>query len=150
MKKIDVFDGKFSFLSNFHPSPFVDKDGISWDTVEHFFQAMKTLDTDEREFVRGKLTPGRAKRAGRRVTLRDDWEEIKLSVMEDGLRRKFSQNTFQRELLLDLTDGLELCEGNTWHDQFWGNCTCPKHSDIDGENHLGKILMKIRNELKTV
>ena len=147
MSEINSFEGRFCFLSNFHPSPFVGSDGNTWDTVEHFFQAMKTLDVDEREFVRGKMTAGRAKRAGRKVTLRKDWDDVKLSVMEEALIKKFTQNKNLGRLLVDQTGDNFLCEGNTWHDQFWGNCTCPLHKDLAGENHLGRLLMEIREIL---
>ena len=87
--------------------------------------------------------PGAAKRAGRSLTLRKDWEEVKFKVMEECLREKFRDT----ELLLKLlaTDGHFLVEGTTWHDQCWGICTCEKCGG-NGANNLGKLLMKIRDE----
>lgn len=138
---IDRFDGDYAFLSNFYPSLIFDSnDGFIYPTVEHFFQAKKSLILREREMISKAETPGRAKRMGRKVQLRSDWEDIKLFVMEDALRRKFSKPRF-KEALLDTGDE-ELIEGNWWHDTFWGVC------DGIGENNLGKLLMKIREEFK--
>ena len=143
---IEVLDGEFAFLSNFHPSPFVDNDGVSWDTVEHFFQAMKSEDINEREFVRGKLTAGRAKRAGRKVTLRFDWEDIKEDIMLKGLTFKFFQNKELGNMLLT-TEDMKITEGNSWHDNFWGVCNCGNCVKENARNVLGKSLMIVRARL---
>lgn len=82
------------------------------------------------------LDPSEAKRLGRRVKLREDWEEVKELVMYEICYHKFSQNPDIRKMLLDTGDA-ELIEGNTWGDKIGV-----------GENRLGKILMRIRNELK--
>ena len=70
------FDREYSFLSNFYDSPFV-HEGITYPTNEHFFQAMKTLDQEERKKIAAAATPGQSKRLGRHVALRPDWEAIK-------------------------------------------------------------------------
>lgn len=134
MDKIDSFRGKYRFLSNFYPV-----EGIS---VEHLYQSEKTQVIEEREWVLESDTPGIAKRRGRSVTMRSDWHDIKLEVMERLLRWKFSKDRF-KSLLLE-TDDAELIEGNHWHDYYWGMC------NGKGSNHLGKLLMKIRGELKDV
>ena len=83
MKRIDKFDGQYAFLSNFYDSPMPTAGGtIFYPTVEHYFQAMKTENPEEREKIRLAPTPGKAKRLGRTINLRADWEEIKLSVMK--------------------------------------------------------------------
>ena len=87
------------------------------------------------------MTPGQAKRAGNKLVLRPDWEQIKIIVMTDLCRIKF-QDPHMRKLLLDTGDA-ELIEGNWWNDTFWGVC------NGIGQNHLGKILMAIRNLLRT-
>lgn len=135
---IDSFKGPYSFLSNFHKQPITYK-GVEWATSEHAYQAMKTLDEEEREEVRRQSTPGRAKRAGRKVTLRNDWEEIKVDVMHDILKAKFSVPEMRDTLLL--TEKSLLVEGNHWGDTFWGVCKG------EGENWLGRLLMKIRRSL---
>lgn len=141
MKIIDSFKDEYAFLSNFHPCR-LDYDGLSFTSVESAFQAAKTTDIEtRRQFV--DLTPGQSKRLGRQVVLRQDWEDIKLSVMEDLLRQKFSdKNPELKQKLLD-TDNAELIEGNWWNDKFWGVCLG------EGENNLGKLLMKIRNQLNS-
>ena len=143
---IDCFDGEFAFLSNFHPS-MITVDGIEFPTVEHLFQAAKTVSLVEREKIAAALTPGQAKRLGRNVILCDNWEEIKDDVMLNALRLKFD-NVFLRSLLLN-TENEELVEGNTWHDNYWGNCTCDRCKNIEGNNKLGKLLMQVREEIRS-
>ena len=137
---IGSFDGEYAFLSNFYPSFITDEDYITYPTVEHYFQAMKTLDKGERFNVAIQATPGKAKRLGRRLDLRPDWEFIKDSIMEKALRIKFSNPELRKALLNTGDEYLE--EGNTWGDQYWGVCNGV------GKNTLGKLLMKIRQEIK--
>ena len=143
---INKFDGEYAFLSNYYNSPFT-IDGITFPTVEHWFQAYKT--TDEKEFkkIAGAPTPGAAKRLGRQVSLRSDWEEIKDTVMMEGLVHKFAIPELKEKLLA--TGDEELIEGTTWHDRTWGICTCSKCKG-QGENRLGKALMKIRTQIKNL
>ena len=142
---INCFDGKYAFLSNFYISP-CDLEGILYPTVEHAFQAAKTLDRNERLKIAAAETPGKAKRMGRSVTLRPDWEEIKIDVMRQCLHSKFKDPDLVFALL-DTGDE-ELIEGNTWHDNCWGNCTCEQCVNKPGENRLGKLLMEIRKEFR--
>lgn len=135
---IDNFDGEYAFLSNFYESPMTIQ-GITYPTNEHFFQAMKTLDPSERKKIASAQTPGQAKRLGRQVKLRWDWEGVKEDVMLIGLRYKFSNPDLKEKLLA--TGNEELVEGNWWGDQYWGVC------DGIGKNKLGKLLMKVREEL---
>lgn len=141
---IALFDGEYAFLSNFYPSPFT-HDGIMYPTNEHFFQAMKTLDIKQRQAIANASTPGQAKRMGRQVDLRPDWETSKEYVMELGLKLKF-QNPILAEKL-KATKSHELIEGTTWHDNEWGSCSCPRCINIRGKNKLGNLLMKVRKEL---
>lgn len=139
---INKFDGEYFFLSNFYYSPFV-YDNITYPTVEHFFQAMKTLDRKERELIAKASTPGKAKRMGRKVKLREDWEEVKEEYMYIGLELKFTTHEDLQQKLIH-TYPHYLVEGNTWHDNIWGDCSCEKCISISGRNKLGKLLMKIR------
>lgn len=147
------FDGRWRFLSNFYMSE-IKHHGIKYPSMEHYYVAMKidspqiidgiqyTLD-DARELISKVETPGQVKRLGRnKLQLRKDWDQVKLKLMEWGLRQKFSTDPL-RQMLLDTGDA-ELYEGNTWGDIFWG---------IDlktgkGQNHLGKLLMQIRDEMR--
>ena len=142
---IAMFDGKYAFLSNFYSSPF-EFDGITFPTVEHWFQAWKTEDPKEFRAIATAETPGKAKRMGRNCTLRADWEEIKTDVMMDGLRHKVKDPELRVKLLA--TGNEELMEGNTWHDNAWGNCVCQKCQDIPGRNMLGMLLMQLRQEIQ--
>jgi len=135
---ISEFVGGFRFLSNFYPVPIM-LEGNVYLSLEHAFQAAKTADPLEQQKIREMLTPGKAKRAGRQVTLRSNWEQIKLRVMLALVRQKFGHPELGKKLLA--TGNKELIEGNNWGDTFWGVCK------EKGENHLGKILMKVRSEL---
>ena len=142
---INRFDGAYDFLSNFAYSPITFK-GKTWSTVEHIFQAAKTLDENMREQIRVTPTPEKARRMGKRVLLRPDWERIKKEVMLKSIRLKFGQNSELKEKLLNTKDAV-LVEGNTWHDNIWGDCRCSKCLNIKGNNLLGQILMQVRKEL---
>ena len=138
---IDKFDGKYSFLSNFYNSPII-IGGINYPTVEHAFQAQKTFSNEERLDIANSATPGIAKRKGRKIILRRDWEQIKDNVMEFCLRKKFTEHLDLQKKLLETSDAI-LIEGNTWGDAYWGMCAGV------GENKLGQLLMKIREEIIT-
>ena len=142
---ITEFDGKYAFLSNFFYAPFV-YDGIIYPTNEHFFQAMKTLDQEKRKQIAEAKTPGAAKRMGRQVQLREDWEQVKYTAMRVGVERKFDAHPGLAEKLIATGDAI-LIEGNSWHDNTWGSCFCPKCASIAGKNWLGEILMERRKEL---
>lgn len=139
--KIKEFRDQYFFLSNFYEAP-VEYGGLIYQSNEAAFQAQKCLTQEERaRFV--ALSPSKAKSLGRRVQLRPDWEQVKLGIMEDIVRAKFTQNEDLRRLLLD-TGSAELEEGNTWNDSFWGVSL----RNGQGRNHLGKILMQVRKELQ--
>lgn len=137
---IDRFFGKYRFLSNFYPSPF-EIGGIKYKTVEHYFQAMKTVNPIQRMNVVAADTPGEAKKLGKKVSLRPDWEKVKPKVMATGLTFKFDIKHLKEKLLA--TSSADLVEGNTWHDMYWGKCYCTRHAGA-GENNLGKMLMSLR------
>lgn len=139
--KIETFSEVFHFLSNFHPAPMI-FDSIAYPTSEHAYQAMKTKNDNQRLNISILKTPGEAKKYGRSVKLRSDWDEIKLKVMEEIVFAKFTQNPLLQEKLL-ATDDIKLEEGNTWGDTYWGIC------DGKGKNYLGKILMDLRESLNT-
>jgi ribA/ribD-fused uncharacterized protein len=136
---IDRFTGAFRFLSNFHPA-WVYLDGEPYPTVEHAYQAAKTLDLRERSLIQFAATPGKSKRLGQRIGLRADWIEVKIRVMTDLLRQKFGHHSLATLLLA--TGDHELVEGNTWGDTFWG-----VDAQQGGANHLGRLLMQIRREV---
>ena len=133
--RITEFKGAYAFLSNFHLEP----NGL---TLEHRFQAAKCVHPTERDAVLAARTPGLAKRLGRGVALRPDWEDIKLSVMRDLVAAKFREPELREKLLATGDAWLE--EGNWWNDTYWGvNLRTGK-----GHNHLGNILMVVREEAR--
>ena len=142
---IKNFKGKYAFLSNFYRSEIVYQ-GLVYLTAEHLYQALKTRKIPVRETIRKAKTPGEAKKLGGEVDLRKDWEYTKDSFMGLIIHLKFHQNVDLMAQLLN-THPLELIEGNWWHDNYWGNCECPKCVYITGQNKLGKILMERRKEI---
>lgn len=141
--RIDQFKDGYRFLSNFEPSE-VEYNGISFPTVEHAYQAAKATNIEDMLKIAGCATPGQAKRLGKKIQLRSDWENVKISIMTDLVRQKFSKPDLAKKLLE--TGDAELIEGNTWGDRIWG-CTWNGNSWV-GQNNLGKTLMQIRSELK--
>jgi ribA/ribD-fused uncharacterized protein len=139
LEEILSFTDAFAFLSNFHFAT-VRLDGVAYSTVEHAFQAAKTDDPEERRAIRECSSPAQAKRMGKRVKLRSDWESVKIGIMESLVRQKFTAHPELRAALL-ATGERRLVEGNTWGDVFWGAVRGR------GKNHLGRILMRVREEL---
>jgi ribA/ribD-fused uncharacterized protein len=148
---IDVFKGRYVFLSNSYPC-LIKHGGIEYKSVENFYVAMK-IESDQninnqyytsgdfREMV-SKLDPGLARNIGQKVKLRKNWNLKKLEYMRWAIREKFKDETL-KDLLL-LTGDEEIIESNWLGDTYWGVCKGV------GENHLGKILMEVRNELRGI
>lgn len=140
---INSFTGEYAFLSNFYDCE-VFYSGIAFKNSEAAFQAAKCISFDEAIAFRD-LSASDAKYRGRRVELRPDWEQIKLKVMEEVVRSKFVQSVHLAKKLIATGDA-ELIEGNTWGDTYWGVDT----RKMEGENHLGIILMELRSQLIAV
>ena len=136
---INSFTGDYKFLSNFYPCK-VELDGVEYPSVEHAYQAAKTLDKDERKVFHKRPLPtaGESKKLGRKLKMRPDWESVKLQVMEELLVQKFADDLLKKQL--QETGEATLVEGNYWGDDFWG-----VDKKKGGKNHLGKLLMKIRD-----
>ncbi|MDO4629258.1 MAG: NADAR family protein [Planctomycetia bacterium] len=134
------FKGEYHFLDNFYPAP-VTWEGITYPTSEHAFQAAKTFDNDFRLQLAQVESPFRAKKMGRAVNLRTDWEERKYDLMEEIVLAKFHQNPDLAEKLI-ATGDTHLEEGNHHNDTTWGTV------DGVGKNWLGKILMSVREKIK--
>jgi len=144
---ISKFSNEYGFLSNFYYIQFM-HDGHTWTTAEHTYQAAKTNSVEWKIKVMEAKTPVLAKRLGKRMPVREDWERIKLQAMEGILRSKFAPTSGMAESLI-ATGTQKLVEGNYWHDNFWGVCNCHTRAHCgNGKNNLGKLLMKIRDELK--
>lgn len=149
MKKIAKFDGKYRFLSNFYPWVIVDEDGITWPSTEHYYQAAKTSDPlwkmrilnapyYKEDCIEGQRS---VKSLGKSCPMRTDWDDVRLEVMDKALRMKFRADNEMGSKLAE-TGNVELIEGNTWGDVFFGVC------NGQGENNLGKLLMTLRSEIQ--
>lgn len=137
---IDSFDGDYEFLSNFYVHP-VTVWGKTYASTEHAFQAAKATNDADHEKVRRCGSPGQAKRMGRAIPCRADWDRVKEDVMLDCLRAKFAPGSELAERLLT-TGSKKLVEGNHWGDVYWGVCRGK------GKNRLGHLLMLVRSELQ--
>jgi len=135
---IDQFRGEYNWLSNFFNCR-VEFEGLTFENSEAAFQAGKCFNPIEKTKFIG-LTGGKSKRLGKKVELRPDWESVKIDVMRQVLKCKFTQNPELGEKLIATGDA-ELIEGNNWRDFYWGVC------NGKGQNHLGKLLMEVRAEL---
>lgn len=141
---IDEFRGQYFWLSNFFCAPIM-YNGEYYASTEHAYQAAKTEDEKERKEIQ-LSTCARARDLGQKVTLKKDWSTSRTKVMYDIVKLKFETHPELKSKLL-ATKSAYLVEGNHWHDNFWGSCSCGNCPD-SGENHLGLILAKIRNELR--
>lgn len=142
MNIIGEFQKEYRFLSNFYPCSFKWR-GVTWPTVEHAYQAAKN--PASMDMIRKQSSPGKAKKVARLFKPIPEWENKKLEIMEELVRIKFNMPRFKDRL--KATGDAILTEGNYWHDNFWGNCICRECLAIPGLNHLGKILMKVRDEI---
>ena len=149
---IEKFEGRWRFLSNFYECD-IEHQGIRYPSVEHFYVSMKCNNEqmingkhytigDFREMVANTPSPGLVKKIGQKIKVRSDWDNKKLEFMNWAIREKFKDINLA-ELLVQ-TEDIDLIESNTWNDTFWGVC------NGKGKNHLGKILMKVRDELRGV
>jgi ribA/ribD-fused uncharacterized protein len=141
---IGEFAGARRFLSNFWPAPLTMDDGITYPTAEHAYQAHKAADRLSRAAVARLATPGEAKEAGQRLALRPDWASVRKPVMLRAVLGKFGGHPDLARQLCG-TGSARLVEGNTWHDNYWGDCGCGRpECAAPGANYLGEILMAAR------
>lgn len=166
MDKISVFRDENRWLSNFAYGPFWYK-GVRFDNVEQAFQAEKFshLSTAEAAKAIGaenmekyhlsmsdnkllfhyfaQLKAVEAKKASHLTQVRPDWDTVKFDIMHKLVDLKFTSNPHLMAKLLSTGDA-ELIEGNYWHDNTWGMCSCYRCRNIASKNMLGKILMEVR------
>ena len=138
MSEIKSFRDEFGFLSNFY-SVKIEFEGETYQNAEAAFQATKTMDSLERKKFE-KLTGKEAKKLGKKVKLRNDWETVKEEKMYKILKVKFENPELRRLLLA--TGNQVIAEHNYWGDTEWGVCNGA------GQNKLGNLLMLVRENLK--
>lgn len=143
---IHKFSDEFELYSNFYMTPILYQ-GMVFKSSEHAFQAQKAISPIDFSAICNAETPGKAKRIGRKIPMKDEWDEIKLGIMKEIVRSKF-ENTVSFRSALTSWYNTKFIEGNYWHDNFFGNCFCEKCIMIQGQNHLGKILTELSVELK--
>jgi ribA/ribD-fused uncharacterized protein len=137
--QIKGFFGEYRFLSNFELGDVI-YEGIKYPSSENAYQAAKSLDIQIRnQFV--NISPNESKKLGRKIDVREDWEEVKYGIMYQVVLDKFSRNYELGDLLIETGDKY-LEETNHWKDKVWGVC------DGVGKNWLGKILMDVRTQIK--
>ncbi len=144
MSNITEFSDKsgYRFLSNFFPRKITYR-YKTWKSSEHLYQASKTSDVLQQNQICDASFKD-VKKLGRQVIYRKDWEDVKYDVMLNIVQMKFDQNPDIKEKLINTNPDF-IIEGNYWHDNIWGNCTCDKCKHIVGTNWLGNILMIVRN-----
>ena len=138
MNEIRGFSGEYRFLSNFWPCSLT-FGSWAFTSAEYAYQAAKSNDPEEWRAIQACSTPGQAKRLGKKLTLRPDWEKVKLECMHEILTAKFSIPELKDMLLA--TGTAQLVEENHWGDRYWGVC------QGTGHNHLGRLLMQVRDEI---
>ena len=142
---ISSFSGDYAFLSNFFDSP-VTVEGLTFQNGEAAFQMQKASSLGERiRFC--SLPAAAAKKFGRKIVLRDNWDNLRIDAMRRVLMSKFEPGSDLAQKLLS-TGYEHLIEGNTWHDNFWGNCICERCQGKTGKNMLGNLLMERREQLR--
>lgn len=135
---IDKFRGSFAFLSNISECD-ITINGYNFKSLENAYQSCKCKNPEDMKLFLN-ITPVEAKILGNTITKRGDWDLVKLNIMETLVYQKFSKNEKLKFLLL-MTGNEKLIERNQYGDTFWGVC------NGTGENHLGKILMRVRQQL---
>ena len=144
-RRIRHFTGWYKFLSNFYPIS-IRFGKHTYPSAEHLFQFLKTVPGSHWESaVRLSRSPGMAKKMGQQCALWVGWEDMRVGMMAMVLRLKFQDKSLASRLRS--TGTAKLIEGNTWHDNFWGDCTCQKCRFVPGKNMLGLLLMRLRNDL---
>ena len=134
--------GEYGYLASYSNHGFT-IDNVFYPTVEHFYQASKFADINLKKRIINCKTPKEASVIGRdRNNKRiDDFNKIKLDIMYKGVYEKFRQNPDILNKLLNT--GNEEIREMTTKESYWG-----VGPQLDGENHMGIILMKVREQLR--
>lgn len=138
---IKEFQGNYRWLSNFAPVKII-LDNIEFPSIEHAYMSAKSDDFEWKVYCANPNNKaGDVKRQSRNIKLKLNWNEIKLEVMRECVNQKFMQEPYKTKLLETGSEYIQ--EGNMWNDKFWGVCL----KTNKGENHLGKLIMEVRNKL---
>ena len=142
-KQICFYEQEFYPFSNFSSFKLEWK-GYIWMTSEHAYHSEKFDDPKIIEQLKETRSAHNAMKLAyaNKEKDRKDWDEIKLGIMKKILRAKVEQHSYVKKKLLESGDK-KLVE-NSWRDPYWG-----WGPNKDGENHLGKLWMEVRDELQT-
>jgi N-glycosidase YbiA len=129
-------------FSNFAIYPIKLK-GKIWPSTEHYFQAQKFAGTSQETAIQNAVSPTKAAEMGRnrKIRIRPNWDNVKDNVMHEATRAKFTQHADLKAMLIATGDA-KIVE-HTENDAYWGD-----GGDGKGLNKLGKILMRVREELQ--
>lgn len=136
---------KYGCFSNFYPC-MVEFNGIKYKNSEAAWQSQKTIIKKER-LIFTDMDGFQARKTGRNITLRKDWEDVKFNLMIEILKSKFVKNPKLGKILKSTGNNIIIEDTTGRHDNLWGDCLCPKCINIPGENLLGKALMEVRKDL---
>ena len=139
---ITRFESEYRFLSNFYECE-IKYSGFVYQSVEAAYQAQKCND-DKARVPFQYMSASESKKIGQTAALRPDWNDVKERIMCDLVLCKFTAHKELADKLIS-TNGYMLIEGNDWHDNFWGVCICKDCKNIENNNHLGEILMSVRD-----
>lgn len=138
---VESFDGKYRWLSNFSRVKIV-LNGVEYPTVEHAYMSAKSEDMAWKSRCSDiQLTPAQIKRESKEIEIREDWDNIKYSIMKECVEQKFNQEPYKS--LLKNTGDIHIQEGNKWNDEYWG----VNLETGEGKNKLGKLIMRKRDKL---
>lgn len=138
---ITEFQNEYRWLSNFSPVK-IKLNGLEFPSVEHAYMSAKSDEAEWKKFCSNPNNKaGDVKRQSKYITLKEDWDDIKLEVMKECINQKFSQEPYRTKLLETGTQYIQ--EGNRWNDKFWGVCL----KTNKGKNHLGRLIMDVRSVL---
>ncbi|MDB4512216.1 NADAR family protein [Arenicella sp.] len=132
-------------LSRWAVTPFK-LDERQWQTVEHYYQAMKFIDQALQQKIIAIPSPDKARKFATQWRLkyrvRKDWKKIKITIMIRATYIKCRTYPEIAEKLIATQE--QIIVENSQFDYFWG---CGR--DKRGDNQYGKVLMNVRNKLIT-
>lgn len=141
---IGFYPREFYPLDNFSSFK-VEWDGYLYSSLQEAYQAASFMGSDEElvEKIKRSHSADEAQRIAyaNKDKQRKDWSEVKVEVMEKLLRLKVEQNPYVKKILLQTKDYLIMEDSPK--DSFWG-----WGPNRDGKNQLGKLWMKLREELR--
>ena len=137
------FKDEYDWLSNFSDVDVI-LDGITFKSVEHAYQSAKSEDKNWKNFCSDySNSAGKIKKESHSIIIKENWEDIRVSIMFSLLVQKFNTEPYKTKLIE--TGEVYIQEGNNWNDKFWGFCFKTNY----GKNNLGKLIMVVRNDLTT-